>query len=129
MARSSGSIRPFRPPPRATRVAPTSRRPRLDRRRRLRLGGYSALLAGAMGVGLIYWDHRHATPTIEELLPASARAHRRQMGILYGTVGAITVDLEEAMRRADTQVVLVLAVSAAIAGLCFRAEGSADEGD
>jgi hypothetical protein len=128
MMKSSGSVRPFRPPQRPARGATPSGRPWRDRRRRLRWSGYAALLTGALGAGVIYWNHVHyATPTLEELLPASARAHRRQMGILYGTVGAIAVDLQEAMRRPDTQAFLVLAASAAVAAVCFLAARSSEE--
>jgi hypothetical protein len=94
------------------------------------LGAYSALVAGALGASLIYWQRvRHPTPTIEELLPASARAHRRQMGILYGNVGSMAIDLEAAIRRPDIQIGLVLATSAVVAGLCLRLARSARDDD
>jgi hypothetical protein len=85
---------------------------------------------GIAGAGLIYWEQvRHATATIDELLPDSSRANRRQMGILYGTAGAMTVDLEESVRRPGTQMVLVLGACAALAGLCFQIARSYDEDD
>jgi hypothetical protein len=94
----------------------------------LRWGGYSVLLAGALGAGLIYWQRvYHPTQTIEELLPASARAHRRQMGILYGSVGSMAVDLEAAISRPDVQIALILATSAIVAGLCLRIARSVDD--
>jgi hypothetical protein len=88
-------------------------------------------LAGVVGAGFITWDHvYHATPTIEELLPASSRAHRRQMGILYGTVGGMAVDLEAALRRPGTQVAVVLTACAVVAGACFRiARSTGDDED
>lgn len=90
--------------------------------------GYVVLLIGIAGAGLIYWEHvEHPAASIDELLPDSSRQNRRQMGILYGTVGAITVDLEEALRRPGTQMALVLAASAAIAGVCFLVARPSDE--
>jgi hypothetical protein len=86
------------------------------------------LLAGALGAGLIGWQRvYHPTPTIEELLPASAKAHRRQMGILYGNVGSMAVDLQAGMQRPDVQIALVLAAAAIGAGLCFRLAKPHDE--
>jgi hypothetical protein len=128
MARYSGSIRPFRAARRAPHAKTPSTRLRLDRGRRLRWAGYAVLLAGAVLTGLITWNHvYYATPSIEELLPASSRAHRRQMGILYGSVGGMAVDLEEALRRPGTQVALVLTACAVVAGVCFRVARSTGE--
>jgi hypothetical protein len=126
MTRYSGSVRPFRPARGARQGKAVSRL--RGRRRRLRWAGYTALLIGAIGAGFIYWDRvYHPTPTIEELLPASSRAHRRQMGILYGTVGSIAVDLEQTMRRPETQAVLVFAGCAAVAGACLLVARSSDD--
>ncbi len=126
MTRSPGSVRQF-PARRPLPVQIPSRGPRLDRRRRLRLGGWLALLIGIVGSGLIFWQRvQHATPTIAELLPASAREHRRQMRILYGTVGALAIDLEEAIARPGTQVAFVLVACSAIAAACFQAARSSE---
>jgi hypothetical protein len=52
------------------------------------------------------------------------------MGILYGTVvGTIAVDLAETFRRPSAQMLLVLAVSAAIASLCFLVARPSDHDD
>ena len=55
-----------------------------------------------------------------ELLPASALEHRRQMGILYGTVGGMAVDLSQALRQPGTQALLLFAGCGISALVCFR---------
>jgi hypothetical protein len=101
--------------PRVTRPSPA------ERRRRLRLVGWLVLAAGLFGAGLTYWVRtRHAEPSLDDLLPGSTLARRRQMGILYGTIGLMALEWGEDVKRPDTQAVLIVAACALIAVVCFR---------
>jgi hypothetical protein len=92
-----------------------------ERRRRLRRAGWLVLAAGLLGAGLIYWiQTRHAEPSIDDLLPGSMLARRRQVGILYGTIGLMGLEWREGLTRPDTQAVLVFVACALIALACFR---------
>ena len=107
-----------RKPPIAPRVAKPSP---AERRRRLRLAGWLVLATGLVGAGLTYWlGTRHAGPSIDDLLPGSILARRRQMGILYGTIGLMALEWGEDVKRPDTQAVLIVIGCALIALVCFR---------
>jgi hypothetical protein len=98
---------------------PPARR-RLDHPARLRRAAWIVLAAGVIGAAALYWSGLRRDASVEELLPASAREHRRQMGILYGTIGEMTVDMGRALRQPDVQALLTLAAGIAGAAICFR---------
>ena len=124
---------PYRPVPPLRRQTPVKRavqRSGPARAHKLQLAGAVLLVAGLLTSAQIYWTKiRHPTPTIEDLLPASAKEHRRQMGILYGTVGLLAVDLSNALARPATQAVLVLLIFGGSAGLCFYVARLPDDFD
>jgi len=101
------------------------------RRRRLRTFGWAALVLGIAGAGLTYWNGLHQGPTTEDLIPGTLRARRRQMGIVYGTIGVMTVELTEELKVPATQAGLILVAGLVSAGVCFylaRSEEWADDG-
>jgi hypothetical protein len=100
------------------------------RRRRLRTFGWALLVLGIAGAGLTYWNGLHQGPTTEDLIPGTLRARRRQMGILYGTIGEMTVEFTEDLKVPEIQAGLILAGGLISGGVCFylaRSEELADD--
>jgi hypothetical protein len=86
------------------------------------------LAIGIVGGALTYMvGTRLHAPTTADLLPASAREHRRQMGILYGGVGTLAVELSDAIARPDVQAGLVLAGGIITCAICVRLADSEDD--
>ena len=105
-------------------------RPRAPRHRRLRTIGWIVLAIGIAAAGLTYWiETRHAGPTIDELLPGSLKATRRQMGILYGTVGVMLVDWGEDLKDPGTHAFLIVVACVIAAAVCFHLARLAEDND
>jgi hypothetical protein len=99
------------------------------RRRRLQTFGWAVLALGIAGAGLTYWNGLHQGPTTEDLIPGTLRARRRQMGILYGTIGEMTVELTEDLKVPVVQAGLILAGGVISAAVCFYLAGSEGRAD
>jgi formate-dependent nitrite reductase membrane component NrfD len=73
------------------------------------------------GAGLLYWTKtRYAAPTLEELIPGSNAARARQVGIVIGTFGATLLEGWEYLERPGTEAILIVAIAALVALVCFR---------
>jgi hypothetical protein len=80
------------------------------------------LVAGVAASGLVYWlETRSAEPTIEELLPGTAAANARQVGLLYGHGVQSLWEVYQEMKQPAGQAVMVAAISGLATAGCFRA--------
>ena len=101
-------------------TGPLARWSSLGRSARLRAIGTLVLVCGVVGAGLFYWlETRAATLTIEDL-PGYAQARQRQIGIMLGTLGQTLMEGLDAMKEPRNAAVLIAAVSAVVALVCFR---------
>jgi len=90
------------------------------RQKRLRITGIVILLAGLAAAGTVYWTGTHSSePSEDELLPGNARAEARQMEILYGKLGLLTVELSDDLKQPGTQAGIITAISILAAAGCF----------
>jgi hypothetical protein len=89
-------------------------------RARFRLAGVIVLLLGLSGAGGLYWIRtRAADPMDDPMMAGYAKPEMRQMEMLYGKMGQITLDLMDDLRRPGTQAILTAAISIALALVCF----------
>jgi hypothetical protein len=89
---------------------------------RLRMIGLFVLVFGMAGACLFYWiETRSATPTVAELIPGSAEAQARQIGILMGPFGLMLSGWVNVLERPGTEAIIIAAVSALVALGYFRA--------
>ena len=99
--------------------------------KRLRMMGVIVLLLGLAGAGAVYWRGTHSgEPSEDELLPGNARAEARQMEILYGKLGLLTVELSDDLKQPGTQACIIATISILAAAGCFyfaRLEEDNDE--
>lgn len=88
--------------------------------KRLRAAGILVLVLGIVGACLLYWlETRFAGPTIDQLLPGYAEMESRQMGILFGTSGAVLSGWLDDLKRPDVQAIIMAGVSVLVALGCF----------
>ena len=94
------------------------------------MAGRIVLLLGIVCSGVYYnIAMRNATPSVEELLPGSARAEARQRGILFGPSGALMMEWMDTFTLPSTQAVLIVIVAAVVSAVCFHAARIHDEND
>jgi flagellar basal body-associated protein FliL len=99
---------------------PAGPNPSRKQPKRLRTIGVIVLLLGLAGGGVVYWIGTHSSePSEDELLPGNAKAESRQMEILYGKMGLLTVELSDALKQPGTQASIIATVSVLIAAGCF----------
>jgi len=90
------------------------------RAHKLRLVGLVVLLLGIAG-GIMVYECRLRTSDVmddPEMLGFN-RAEIRQMGLLYGRQGTMIMEFNAALERPQTQVILILILSALVAGGCW----------
>ena len=88
---------------------------------RARRVGVWILIAGLGAAGLLYWlETRRTGPGIEELMPGYARANSRQIGVFYGHAGEVMWGWRQTLADPATQAGLIVFLTAAAAGICFR---------
>lgn len=88
--------------------------------KRLKMIGVIVLLLGLAGAGTVDWIGIHsAEPSEDELFPGKVKAESRQMEILYGKVGLLTMELSDDLKHPATQAFLIATVSILVAGGCF----------
>jgi len=63
---------------------------------------------------------------MDELMPGYSRARSRQIGIMMGDLGVTLMAWLDALEQPGTQAVLIAAVSALAALICFRVAGLLD---
>ena len=63
---------------------------------------------------------------MDELMPGYSRARSRQIGIMMGDLGVTLMAWLDALEQPGTQAVLIAAVSALGALICFRVAGLLD---
>ncbi|MGA9779675.1 MAG: hypothetical protein ACLPRE_11645 [Limisphaerales bacterium] len=99
--------------------------------KRLRVIGGVVLVLGLLGAGALYWIRTHSgEPTEDELLAGNERLESHQMGLLYGKMGLLTLELSDDLKQPGTQAFLIAAVSVLIAAGCFYfARLEDDDGD
>ena len=107
-------------PPRAKNAAGPKGPAAIAPGQRARRAGAWILIAGLGAAGLLYvLETRRAGPGIEQL-PGYSAANSRQMGVFYGHAGEVMWGWRETLAEPATQAGIILAVSAAAAGICFR---------
>jgi hypothetical protein len=88
--------------------------------RRYRLAGGLCVLLGLIGAGVVYWlGSRAADLSDDPAMVGFNRAEQRQLGILYGSQGALIEDLTNSLKQPGTQALIILAAAGAIAAGCF----------
>jgi len=100
----------------ATCPAATVRR----RVRRLRTAGYLALLLGLGGAGFAYWRGTSADDLpVDGSLIGYTKVETRQVELMYGQQGLLMEHVREELKQPGTQMFLIAAAAAAVAGGCF----------
>ena len=100
----------------------------------LRRAAIVILAIGLISGGLLYWL-RTENSNLDQLRESQAHAESRQMQLLYGRSGGLTSDLSNLFTRPGPQALLIIGISAVIAGACFylgqpipeTEDGAADE--
>ena len=94
---------------------------RLRHVERLRRGGACALAACVALAMLVYQiGVRNHEPTIQELLPASAKAIERQRGILFGRTGVTLFDWLDVLQEPAGHAFLVVLVGVIAMAACYQ---------
>ena len=89
-------------------------------RARFRAAGVLVLVLGISGAGLLYWIRtRSPDPADDPLLAGYAKPEMRQMEILYGKMGQISMDLMADLKRPAVQAIVIAVASIAVALACF----------
>jgi hypothetical protein len=100
---------------------PVARWSALKPSRRLRTIGVLVLVCGVAGAGLFYWiQTRTAVPTMDDLMPGYSSRRSRQIGIMMGTFGMTMMEWLDALKEPRTQAIIIAAISALAALVCFR---------
>ena len=87
---------------------------------RLRLIGTLVLALGISGAAEFYWLGTRSPDVSGDLsMVGFNRAERRQMGQLYGKMGALIEDWSDDLKRPGTQAILIAGFSALVAAGCF----------
>ena len=103
-------------------------KPARKRPERLRMIGVIVLLLGLVAAGAVYWLGTHSSePSEDELLPGNARAESRQMEILYGKLGLLTVELSNDLKQPGTQACIIATISILAAAGCFYVARLSDD--
>jgi len=106
------------------RVHPLVRR----RQRRLVQAAACILTAGiALGMVTYSFGQRHATPTLEELMPGTGRAIRRQRALLYGEKIADALAWLDYFERPEGKRALIIGIAAFGASVCCFLAVRADD--
>jgi hypothetical protein len=88
------------------------------------------LVFGLVTAGYVYWIGTHRTePTLEELLPGSARLTQRQVGVLYGHSGQIVYEWLEDAKRPGAKATMIVIAAAILAYVYARMSLSSDTFD
>lgn len=94
--------------------------PASRRSTRLRLAGIIVLALGIGGAGIIYWRGTRSPDLSDDLsMLGFNKAQRRQMGQLYGKMGALIEDWSDDLKDPGTQATLIAGFSVVVAGGCF----------
>ena len=87
---------------------------------RLKLAGVIVLGLGLVGAGVVYWLGTRSPDVSDDLsMVGYHKAQTRQMEQLYGKSGLLLDEWFDDLKQPGTQAVLIVAVSALIAGGCF----------
>jgi flagellar basal body-associated protein FliL len=82
--------------------------------------GVILLVLGLGSAGLLYWLGTRSPDVSDDLsMVGYDKAQRRQMGQLYGKMGAFTEDLFDDLKRPGTQAEIIAGISMLIAAGCF----------
>jgi hypothetical protein len=96
--------------------------------RRLRIIGMLVLVLGVAGAGLFYYmEVRSAGPSMDELFPGYSRNRARQVGVLMGSMMVTLLGLVDSLKDPLTASILIAAVSAGVALICFRLASVMDQ--
>jgi flagellar basal body-associated protein FliL len=106
----------------------TGPRPARKRPERLRIIGVVILLVGLVAAGAVYWVGTHSSePSEDELLPGNAKAESRQMEILYGKLGLLTMELSDDLKQPGPQACIIATISILAAAACFYVARLSDD--
>ena len=89
--------------------------------RRLRMTSVVVLLAGVAVAGAIFAFGTGPVESDDPATIAEDKIDSREVGRMYGDVGVLEKDLANQLKQPDTQAVLIVAVTAVVAGACFGA--------
>jgi hypothetical protein len=104
--------------------------PLVRRRQRRLVQAAACILTTGIALGMLTYalDERRAAPTLEELMPGSGRAMRRQRALLYGEKIADALAWLDYFERPEGKRALIIGIAAFGAGICgylaFRADDS-----
>jgi|SRR6187455_495846 len=102
--------------------------PLVRRRQRHLVQAAACILTAGIALGMLTYavERRHATPTLEELMPGTGRAIRRQRALLYGEKIADALAWLDYFERPEGKRALIIGIAVFGAGICgylaFRAD-------
>ena len=87
---------------------------------RLRTFGVILLILGISSAGIVYrLESRSQNRNDDPSMTGYSRQETRQMETLYGTMGGMTDDLLNALKRPGVQAAVIAGISVLVAGGCF----------
>lgn len=90
------------------------------RARQLRIAAVIVLLLGAMLAAVVYLRGRRQVDLSEDpSMIGYDKAQARQMEMYYGKQGLVLNQLLEALKKPNTQAIIILAAAGLVAGGCF----------
>jgi hypothetical protein len=87
---------------------------------RLRTLGLIVLILGLGGAATVYWLESHSASRNEDpAMVGYSRQETRQMETMYGTMGSMTDDLLNALKRPGVQAAIIAGISTVVGGGCL----------
>ncbi len=78
------------------------------------------LILGISGAGMVYWwETRSAQLNNDPAMTGYSGPETQQMETMYGTMGTMTDDLFNALKRPGVQATIIAGISIIVAGVCF----------